>query len=130
MPSATASGPTRARYSKGVTDLSDSGLSHEIIRRFLYRSESPLDAAASALNIDVSSITEPDTVFQAAFSIVRKTRDTAGRLDTFIILYGFNRNVSAVSVIACCMFLIRAALEGDSGSFCKLDYDLKTQLSR
>jgi hypothetical protein len=66
-----------------------------------------LERAATALGVSVVELRGAEEVFQVAFPAARRSPDVAARMDGFSKLYGFNRNVALVAMIAAGMFLVR-----------------------
>ena len=58
-----------------------------------------------------------DDIFQWCFARARQSSDAAARLGEFLKLYGFNRNVALVGLIAALLFLSRATLTGEVNFF-------------
>jgi hypothetical protein len=56
---------------------------------------------ADAANVDI----DQDEFFYHAFTLVKSADVTMGRLDTFLILYGFSRNVFFVGCLLACLFI-------------------------
>lgn len=56
-------------------------------------------AAAKRIGVPVDNL-EPEAIFQAAFPVARGVPDTVIRLDRFISLYGFARNISFASFVS------------------------------
>jgi hypothetical protein len=75
-----------------------------------------LDSTARALGVAREALREGEEVFQHAFPIARRSKDVVARLDDFLKLYGFNRNLSFVALTAAVMFLVRA-VDGREASF-------------
>jgi hypothetical protein len=71
-----------------------------------------LIVVAKSLNVDRSTITDPEIVFQVAYPVARKSADAVARMDQFRNLYGFSRNLSFVALIATILLVIRLANHG------------------
>ena len=88
---------------------------------FAYREYSPLPApmtekirqkACSHLGISSEELTA-ESIFEIAFSIARSNSDTDARLDQFLNLYGFSRNICFSAFVATLCLGIRAYHEPD-----------------
>lgn len=79
---------------------------------FIGRNYEPLPMAirnriltAAATTLKVPAITDPEEVFNLAYSAARGVPDAVARMDQFRNLYGFCRNVGFVSLVsAICLF--------------------------
>lgn len=67
-----------------------------------------MERAAPALSGRQNSNADAEAVFHAAFAIARSSADAVSRMDRFLNLYGFCRNVAFASLVATPLLLINA----------------------
>lgn len=73
--------------------------------------------ASAHLNVSLSSLTG-ETIFNVAFPMARSSPDTAARLDQFLNLYGFCRNISFSALIAViCLVFRRSHIDDPSATW-------------
>jgi hypothetical protein len=78
--------------------------------------EGILDNVSRALKLERSAIDDPETVFQVAYPIARKSADAIVRMDQFRNLYGFSRNLSFVALIATILIAFKFGTHPDNWS--------------
>jgi hypothetical protein len=100
-----------------------------IARLFANREYSPLsadmrkriaDKAAEKLGRPQGSQLSGEAVFEVAFPAARASADTVARLEQFLSLYGFSRNICFASLIALISLAIRLHANPDKLTWCLL----------
>ena len=72
-----------------------------------------LDGVAGKLGTESKKIDDAEEVFQVAFAIARTVSDSAERMDAFLRLYGFARNVALSGVVGAAAMIYRATAAGE-----------------
>ena len=72
------------------------------------------EGVARSLNKSSEEITDPEEVFQVAFPVAQKTPLTVERMDTFLRLYGFSRNVAMAGFVSTLPLIHRAYTENET----------------
>ena len=71
------------------------------------------ESVAKALGREQEDIDNPEDVFQVAFPVARAVPDCAKRMDEFLRLYGFARNVALSGVVGAAAMIYRATAAGE-----------------
>lgn len=72
-----------------------------------------LELSARELGVSSQALRNGEEISQHVFPIARRSKDVAARMDDFLKLYGFNRNLSLVALTGAVMFFGRAVARGE-----------------